>query len=195
MIGASCYAAKGDALWKNYSNKEFFTLEPSADFQKFMKEYRFCEWRTFVAKSYKDESPRGSDPWWQFTRAVEDFNRNRLELLVPSNHICIDECMSAWRPCTTATRGLPNITHIPRKPEPLGTEFKSAACTQTGCMVNLEIQRGREAMKMLRHNRQLGATASCTLRLGEERFVQQLIFKWRCSYCGAVFYFVVSVSV
>jgi len=55
--------------------------------------------------------------------------------------------MSAWRPRTTALGGLPNISHVPRIPEPLGTEFKCPACPATGCMVALEIQRGREGMK------------------------------------------------
>eukprot|EP00957_Ditylum_brightwellii_P075139 5710163-Ditylum_brightwellii.AAC.1 len=36
----------------------------------------------------------------------------------------LDESMSVWRPQTTKTRHLPNISFIERKPEPLGTEFK-----------------------------------------------------------------------
>ena len=40
--------------------------------------------------------------------------------------------MSAWRPRKDKTGGLPNISFILRKPEPLGTEFKSMACSLTG---------------------------------------------------------------
>ena len=169
FIGAVFYAAKGESLWRKDSEELFVSLEPTAEFEKYMRDYRFREWRTFLPQFYRDNQLKDEDPWWQFIRAVEEFNRNRLELLNPSNHLCIDESMSAWRPRTTATGGLPNITHIPRKP--LGTEFKCTACSQTGCLINLEIQRGKEAMKDMEYNRRLGSTAGCTLRLAKERFV------------------------
>jgi hypothetical protein len=44
----------------------------------------------------------------------------------------LDESMSAWCPRKTKTGGLPNISFILRKPEPLGKEFKSMACLETG---------------------------------------------------------------
>ena len=76
--------------------------------------------------------------------------------------------MSAWRPHTTKTGGLPNITFILRKPEPLGTEFKCASCTRTNVMLNIELQRGRNGMKDAEHNNRIGATAGCVLRLAKE---------------------------
>ena len=175
LIGAACYAANGEALWKKTANWDFLTLEPTADFYKFMCDYRFREFRDFLPSLYKSPNLKDSDPWWEFVAAVDEFNLNRLKCLDPSNHLCIDELMSAWRPRTTATGGLPNITHIPRKPKPLGTEFKCVACSQTGCMLYLEIQRGKDGMKNLEHNRELGNTAGCTLRLAQERFVLQFV--------------------
>jgi len=77
----------------------------------------------------------------------------------------IDESMNAWRPRTTKLGGLPNISHIPRKPEPLGTEFKCTADPTTGCMIALEIQRGKDGMKDQQHNVEYGNTAGCTMRL------------------------------
>ncbi len=76
--------------------------------------------------------------------------------------------MSAWRPRTTALGGLPNISFVVRKPEPLGTEFKTCACPITGIMTMMEIQRGKEGMKEKKYNRDLGATTGCTLRLLED---------------------------
>ena len=76
--------------------------------------------------------------------------------------------MSAWRFRKTKTGGLPNLTSLPRKPEPLGTEFKCVTCSRSNVMLNLEIQRGKEGMKETRYHRDLGATAACTLCLGEE---------------------------
>ena len=180
FIGAVCYAAKGEGLWKKDSDELFMSLEPTAEFQKYMRDYRFREWRSYIPFFYKDAGVKDSDPWWEFVTAVNDFNHNRLELLIPSNHLCIDECMSAWRPRKTDTGKLPNLTHIPRKPEPLGSEFKCTACSQTGCMLNLEIQKGKEAMKSMEHNRALGSTAGCTLRLAQERLVHSCLGCWVC---------------
>jgi hypothetical protein len=49
-----------------------------------------------------------------------------------------------------------------------GTEFKNIACCTLGCILALEIQRGKEPMRASRHCARLGATAACTLRLMEE---------------------------
>ena len=75
--------------------------------------------------------------------------------------------MCAWRPRQTKLGNLPNISYIMRKPEPLGTEFKTACCPMTGVMTCMEIQRGKEGMKNMRLQADLGATASCTIRCAE----------------------------
>jgi hypothetical protein len=46
-----------------------------------------------------------------------------------------------------------------------GTEFKSTACPVRGVMRFMEVQRGKEGMKSQQFNREVGATAGCTLRL------------------------------
>ncbi len=73
--------------------------------------------------------------------------------------------MSSWRPRTTKLGGLPNISHVPRKPEPLGTEFKCVAEPESGCLLALEIQRGKEGMRHRQYNDEMGNTGGCTLRL------------------------------
>ena len=61
-----------------------------------------------------------------------------------SSHVkVLDESMSAWCSRTSKNGGLPNISYIIRKPEPLGTEFKTVCCQLTGVMIWLEIQRGK----------------------------------------------------
>lgn len=74
--------------------------------------------------------------------------------------------MSFWIPRTSKTGGLPHISFVKRKPRPLGTEFKNVACAETGVMLHLELQRGKEPMKHSDYHRELGATAACTLRMG-----------------------------
>ena len=64
---------------------------------------------------------------------------------------------------TTKTGGLPNISYIKRKPEPLGTEFKNVVDGIAGNIIWLEIQEGKERMKN-KQFQNLGSTAACTLR-------------------------------
>jgi len=66
------------------------------------------------------------------SRLIDDFNNNRKKGVAASVIKVLDELMSAWRPRKNKTGGLPNISFILRKPEPLGTEFKCGACAATG---------------------------------------------------------------
>jgi hypothetical protein len=73
--------------------------------------------------------------------------------------------MSAFRPRTDKTGELANISFIQRKTEPLGVEFKFVVCSQTGILLNLEIQRGKEEMpKRSSYYCEYGPTTSCTVR-------------------------------
>ena len=64
---------------------------------------------------------------------------------------------------TTKTGELPNISFVKRKPEPLGTEVKNACDGMSGTMIWIEIQEGKERMK-IKEFQNLGSTAACTLR-------------------------------
>ena len=55
-----------------------------------------------------------------FSSAIDEFNELRKNLLFDSRWISADETMCTWRPRKTALGGLPNISFIIRKPEPLG---------------------------------------------------------------------------
>jgi hypothetical protein len=46
--------------------------------------------------------------------------------------------------------------------------MKCIACPLTGCMINLEIQRGKEGMKDAKYNHLIGAMSGCTLRMLED---------------------------
>ena len=170
LIGAVCFAANGKSLWKKSYDSEngWITIEPPANFGRWVKLYPFKEWRKFFAAIYVEPSKENVDPWWKFVNGVEFFNANRLQQLLVSNHLCMDEMMAAYRPRKTKTGGLPNLTSIPRKPEPLGTEYKCVACSRTNVTLYLELQRGKEGMKGTKYHRHLGATAACSVRLSEE---------------------------
>jgi hypothetical protein len=65
---------------------------------------------------------------------IAECNNNRAYTVAASVIKLLDETMSAWQPRKDKTGGLPNISFILRKPEPLGTEFKSMACSVTGIL-------------------------------------------------------------
>ena len=83
-------------------------------------------------------------PWDSFLPLMRAFNRKRGELL-RTNYLLMDESMSAWRPKTSKTGGLPNITYEPRKPKPLGTMFKNGVEAMTGIVVNQDVVEGSAA--------------------------------------------------
>ena len=57
------------------------------------------------------------------------------------------ESMSEIRFWTTAKGNLPHFSYIFRKPEPLGIEFKTVACSVTDALLFIEFHRGKEGMK------------------------------------------------
>ena len=94
---------------------------PHPEFDEVMKLYRWKEFRHFLPFVYQYLNlKQKDDPWWKFDGAVEAFNNNRYDKVQISIWLCIDETMCAWRPRTSPTGGLPNISFILRKPEPLG---------------------------------------------------------------------------
>jgi hypothetical protein len=53
-----------------------------------------------------------------------------------------DESKVKWCPTSTPLGGLPHLSNIPRKPDPLGTELKVVVDGVLGCMLVMEIQKG-----------------------------------------------------
>jgi hypothetical protein len=136
MIAAAGFNCRGSELWKttNLENetlqdpKTWVTINESPDFGKFMGENRFKEYRKLVAKIWETKDDKDTDVWWGFSSAVDEFNEQRKRLVNPSNWIVADESMSAWCPRKSKTGGLPNISYIVRKPEPLGTPIVVDCC-------------------------------------------------------------------
>jgi hypothetical protein len=105
-----------------------------------------------------------TDPWWQVSLMEEEFNENRRRTVMSSFEKVLDELMSPFRPQTRKNGDLPNLSFIPRKPEPLGAEFKAVCCAATSVMVWIEPQRGRDAMRAAEFGAGSGVTAACTMR-------------------------------
>jgi hypothetical protein len=96
--------------------------------------------------------------------AFAQHNENRKAAVMSSIEKTLDETMAAFRPQTRKCGDVPNLSSIPRKPEPLGMDFKVVVCAVTGIVVWLELQRGKSPMRELEFARESGATAGCTLR-------------------------------
>ena len=82
-------------------------------------------------------------PWDMFAPFVETYNATRRNL-VRVLYLVLDESMSGWRPKSTKTGGLPNITFEPRKPVNLGTMIRNGVECRTGIFVHHDIVRGAE---------------------------------------------------
>jgi hypothetical protein len=111
------------------------------------------------------KEPRKMNPWYKLSTAINEFNTIQQTSSRFSKWNVADESMFA---CRSQTGGLPCISFIARRLEPLGTKFETIACWITGVMTMMEIQRGKEGMKDKKYNRELGATTGCTLCLLED---------------------------
>ena len=152
-----------------------------------MQEWRFKQIKKFIPFMFEDPLLQDVDPWWRFVSACHQFNSNRQTTVAASVHKTFDEFMSAYKPRTTRTGGLPHLSYIERKPEPLGTEFKNVACGLTGMFIGMELQWGSSDTAGP-DNEDLGtcsAVSLCLSRLGKQ--------------CGqvcdmALFYFYLNVT-
>ena len=108
-----------------------------------------------------------TDEWCRGKHLFDGFNTTCKNIAASFLKVG-DESMSAIRFRTTEKGNLLHLSYIFRKPEPLGTEFKTVACYVTGALLFIEVQRGKEGTKDSRYQKELGATTACTKRMMEE---------------------------
>ena len=73
----------GSRLWNNNGegkNKEWETILQPPGFDKYMKLYRFKQFRQLIPRMFEKEDLKDSDPWWQFKGAIDSFNQIRKVL-------------------------------------------------------------------------------------------------------------------
>ena len=76
-----------------------------------------------------------------------------------------DELMGAIQFSTTPKEYLPLYSYIFRNTEPLGTDTKNLDCSRLGTMLQIEIQKGKEAMKTPRFQKYIRGAEVCMKRL------------------------------
>lgn len=109
----------------------------TTDMSQYMRKYRMKQLLEFFSNAFSGDNEE--DKWNQIRGFVDGFNENRNKVVAASEEKVLDETMSAWSPTTTKHAGLPFLSFIMRKPEPLGTEFKTVADAVTGKICLSEI--------------------------------------------------------
>ena len=154
-----------------FDTKETEGIVTKIPAQKFMSRSRFMFIKKHWVSQFQlelDEANKNQNKWWRVGYLVNGFNMNRRETIASSRVKTLDESMSAFKPQTTKTGNLPNISYIMRKPEPLGTELKTVASVESnGPMIYAEIQEGKLGMRNKPFFNSYGATCACTLRLAK----------------------------
>lgn len=152
MITASLEPVRGvDNLWKQgradgfkpYPN--YGQYIPKNYFKAFQHAFPFL----WADKRYWFMDPKKM-PWDLVLPFVRKYNEKR-ELLLAVVFAVLDESMSGWRPKTSKTGGLPNITHEPRKPVPLGTMFRNAVEGFTGIFAHHDIVEDLTSQRMKKY--------------------------------------------
>ncbi len=102
---------------------------------------------------------------------VEGFNRVRKNNVVPGRALVVDECMSAYRGLNGKymKHGNPSEIKIARKPEGVGTEFKSLADGQSGVLLRLDAREELHVQRAKKYEH-LGSGTGAPLRLVEDFF-------------------------
>jgi hypothetical protein len=72
-----------------------------------MSFYRWKEFKHFALAINKDESKTESDPWYEFSAAVDEFNSIRCSKRVGSQLISVDETMCVLEAHKNCTWGAP----------------------------------------------------------------------------------------
>jgi hypothetical protein len=107
-------------------------------------------------------SPQVPDKFHEIRPLITSFNKHMSETFKPSWISCLDESMSTW----TSRWTCPGWMYVPRKPHPVGNEYHSICCGESGIMYAIEIVEGKDKpVNKVYEYGELGTTASLLLRL------------------------------
>ena len=125
---------------------------------------RFKEFRKFWPCSFVDPLVKVTDDFWKIRGLIDGLNKLRRKIALGKEKT-VDESISAIQFRTTPKGCLMRYFYTFRNPEPLGTEMKNVACSRLRKMLHLDIQNGKEDMKMSKFQNVLGGTTACMKRL------------------------------
>ena len=106
---------------------------------EYMSKKRFE--KILTAIRYNDYSPPTyKDQFCAVRELIDAWNLNMSEQFGPGWVNCLDESMSPW----TSKYTCPGHVFLPRKLWPLGNEYHSICCCQSGIMYTVEIVEGKD---------------------------------------------------
>ena len=149
-----CQFSVGTDCWETATRG----MLPPPNFGRFMSRDKFDRWLRYISEGPEDAS--NSDPWREVRWLVKGHNKNRKATVVPSWLVVVDETIWAW-----TGQGMPHLSFVKRKPEPLGAEVKNLCDGVSGVMLHLEIQEGKTRMAAKKYCQKYKATTACTVRL------------------------------
>ena len=175
MLMAQVENMLGGNLWNNSGRSEGYCDVPNIG-NKYIKQYRFKEMKYFFSYLWADPKKEGVDAWWQIICVEDLFAENCRKNILSSAIKTLDKSMSAFRPQTLAKGNLLHLSHILRKLEDLGTEFKNLACAQIYVMLCIKLCRGKNNPngKQL-VNKYKKKTTACCMQLLKRSFQRQYL--------------------
>ena len=136
---------------------------------------RFKAIRNALAFGPSDDASFDLDGWCFIQPMVDAFNEHMNDIFCPGWLLTLDESMSAYRgkQGQRDRKKCPNLSWVPRKPEPLGAELKTAGCALSGMIIRIEVCKGKDTHKDLEYFKaksshdgvEFGHTTSTSLRL------------------------------
>ena len=107
--------------------------------------------------------PAFKDPFHPVSDLIDAFNKHSAACFKPSWVSCLDESMSVWTNMWTC----PGWMFVPRKPHPMGNEYHSICCGESGIMYAIELVKGKDCPPQLAPEMfsEHGKTAGLLLRL------------------------------
>ena len=123
------YADK-KAYWHKGSSPLFY---PKINFSDYMDYDRFFLILKYHVFELYDPVRNMADPLYQIRGFLAAFNETLSKALVPGKYLCIDESMNQ-----SIGSGMPNLKKVPRKPHPIGQEFKTFADNHNYCILQLD---------------------------------------------------------
>jgi hypothetical protein len=182
-----CQFAVGTDVWATKQKG----MMPPPNFGRILSSDKFDRWKRYLSEGPADA--RASDPWREVRWLVDGYNANRKATVTASWLVVVDETMWAW-----TGQGMPHLSFVKRKPEPLGAEVKNLCDGLSGVMLYLELQEGKTRMAAKKYCDEYKATTATTLRLAdfaglgeqhlrEEDKVQRLLVgdSWFAGYATA----------
>ncbi|CAI2190490.1 18230_t:CDS:2, partial [Funneliformis geosporum] len=110
--------------------------------------------------------PTNNDPFHFARQFHDEFNENLTKAILPGPYLCIDESMCQW--IGKVDKG-PFQRKIPRKPHPIGCEFKALADVQINLFLRLDPAEPSEYAMKKKFSDQYVAVVASMLRLIKKR--------------------------